>query len=78
MKITRVDDEIHIYYNNSLICTHAISERPINYQTEHYVDGLKDSIRKETEESEESYEDRIRRKAEESLARMKQLTGKVK
>ncbi len=78
VKITRIENEIHIYYNNELVCTHPISKMPINYQPDHYTEALKDSIRKRKEESEEGYEERIRKKAEESLERMKQLKGKVK
>lgn len=37
-------DTLHIYYNQNIIATHNISNRPINYQKDHYVEILKRSL----------------------------------
>lgn len=69
---------LQIYYNAGLVCTHALSDQPLNYKSEHYVEGLKSSIEKKAEEAESDYEEKIRKKAETSLKRMKDLKGKAK
>ena len=78
VKLIRIEDELQIYYNNDLICTHQISDRPLNYKNEHYLDGLRDSIEPKKDETAEDYESRIQKKAEESLKKMDLLAGKVK
>lgn len=76
VKLIRSGDEVQIYYNNELICTHSVSEKPMNYRPSDYTEGLKDSISRQKDESEEDYEDRIRRKARESMEMMDRLGGK--
>ena len=78
VKITRMSDEVQIYYNNQLICTHPIRETPINYHQDHYVEALKDTIKPKENEDVENYEDRIRKKALKSLELMNELKGSVK
>lgn len=78
IKLVQADQSLQIYYNSELVCTHDLSGQPINYKPDHYIEGLKESIKKREEETEEDYEDKIRKKAEASLKRMKDLKGKSK
>lgn len=78
VKLVAVDGFLQIYYNSGLICTHPLSDQPLNYKPEHYVEGLKASIEKKPEESEEDYDKKIRRIAESSLRLMDNLKGKAK
>lgn len=78
VKLIETDGFLQIYYNAGLVCTHALSDQPLNYKSEHYVEGLKSSIEKKAEEAESDYEEKIRKKAETSLKRMKDLKGKAK
>lgn len=41
VKLNEVDNKLYIYYNKDLIASHKISEKKINYNTEHYKEGLK-------------------------------------
>lgn len=78
VKLVRAEDELQIYYNNQLICTHPLSDKPLNYLPEHYIEGLKDSLHPKKEEEPEEYNSRIEKKARESLKRMAGLNGKSK
>lgn len=40
VSITENDSRLYVYYNKKLITMHEISEKTINYQKEHYVEGL--------------------------------------
>lgn len=41
VKLNEVDNKLYIYYNKDLIASHNISEKKINYNAEHYKEGLK-------------------------------------
>lgn len=40
VKLQELDNNLYIYYNKDLIATHQISSKKINYQIEHYKEGL--------------------------------------
>lgn len=44
VKLVQSDDELQVYYNSRLVCTHKLSENRFNYKTEHYTDGLRASL----------------------------------
>lgn len=69
VKLVNGPDSLQIYYNSKLICTHELTEQPINYKTEHYTEALKATYKKRDDETEESYDELIRKKAEESIER---------
>ena len=54
LDIQDIDNKLYVYYNKELITMHDISENNINYKEEHYIEGLKMSLKnKEQEEIEE-------------------------
>ena len=53
LDIQDIDNKLYVYYNKELITMHDISENNINYKEEHYIEGLKMSLKnKEQEEIE--------------------------
>ena len=38
------DNHIHAYYNTDLIVQHKITQRKLNYKTEHYIDSLSNQL----------------------------------
>lgn len=45
VKIVENDDELQIYYNNDLICTHQVTDQPFNYRPEDYHEGLESVLK---------------------------------
>lgn len=45
VKLYEADGELQIYYNSLLICTHVLSDQPINYKPEHYREGLESAVK---------------------------------
>lgn len=45
VKIVENDDELQIYYNNDLICTHQVTDQPFNYRPEDYYEGLESALK---------------------------------
>lgn len=78
VKLVPNEHALQIYYNSKLICTHDLSEQPMNYKSEHYLEGLRESIQKKPEESADDYDEKIRQKARSSLELMKGLKGRSK
>ena len=39
------DNKLYVYYNKELITMHAISKNNINYKEEHYIEGLKMTLK---------------------------------
>ena len=48
VQVKQCQELLHVYYNTELLCTHHISTKKINYQTEHYRELLSHSV-KDTE-----------------------------
>ena len=44
VKLQEIDNKLCIYYNNTLIVTHDISNQKINYKNEHYIEGLSQTL----------------------------------
>lgn len=63
--ICRIDNCLYIYFNKILAAKHTISQNRVNYDLNHYKDGLKQSIR--------SKEVDIDKAARENLERLKKL-----
>jgi len=40
IKLKELDNKLYIYYNSDLVTMHNISNKPINYLSEHYKEGL--------------------------------------
>lgn len=49
VKINKLNNKLYIYYNKDLITTHEITDKKINYNQEHYKEGLVDSLKNKTE-----------------------------
>ncbi len=47
VKLIKVENILHIYFNTELICIHEISSKKINYLQEHYEEGLRTRIKSE-------------------------------
>lgn len=65
VKLNEVDNKLYIYYNKDLIASHEITNKKINYQKEHYIEGLSSTI---------SDKDKIEEIAIENLELFEQLT----
>lgn len=78
VKLIGNDSTLQIYYNAELVCVHEISELPINYRTEDYREGLKDTIPRKEAQTKEDYDQMIEEKARQSLSLMKNLKGRIK
>lgn len=78
VKLIGNDSTLQIYYNAELVCVHEISEQPINYRTEDYREGLKDTIPRKEAQTKEDYDQMIEEKARQSLSLMKNLKGRIK
>lgn len=50
VKLNEVDNKLYIYYSKNLIATHDISNKKINYQEEHYVEGLSSTLKYKSNE----------------------------
>lgn len=44
VKLNEVNNKLLIYYNKNLIASHDITEKKINYNKEHYIEGLQSSL----------------------------------
>ena len=44
LKLKEIDNKLYIYDNTELVVIHEISNKPINYKDEHYMEGLKESM----------------------------------
>lgn len=44
VKLNEVNNKLLIYYNKVLIASHNITEKKINYNKEHYIEGLQSSL----------------------------------
>ena len=50
VKSNEVDNKLYIYYNKDLIALHEINNKKINYQQEHYIEGLSTVLTNKTQE----------------------------
>lgn len=54
IKMKELNNKLYIYYNEHLICCHDISDKKVNYKSEHYTEGmsywLKDNEQNKIEE----------------------------
>lgn len=67
VKLNEVDNKLFIYYNKNLIATHEISNQKINYQEEHYKEGLTSTLKYKSE-------DQIEKMAMKNLELLSQIT----
>lgn len=44
VKLTKINQKLYIYFNTELISIHNLSDKAINYQTDHYLQSLKSHI----------------------------------
>lgn len=65
--VVSTGNDIYIYHNNTLIAAHSVSESPINYNNDHYKEGLKERLRSNSDDIEEL--------AKKNLERLSQLGG---
>lgn len=49
VKLTELNNKLYIYYNDNLISCHDISDKKINYQEEHYKEGMVYWMNKQSE-----------------------------
>lgn len=40
IKMKEFNNKLYIYYNEDLICCHELSDKKINYKSEHYIEGM--------------------------------------
>ena len=50
LKIREEDNKLYVYSNTDLVAIHEISDNPINYLKEHYVEVLKGSMPNKSED----------------------------
>ena len=62
-----VGNELYIYHNHSLITVHTLSEKDINYKSDHYIEGLSKRLKSDSDEIEEL--------ARKNLERLNRLGG---
>lgn len=67
VKLSEADNKLFIYYNKNLIATHEISNQKINYQEEHYKEGLASTLKYNSE-------DEIEKMAKKNLELLSQIT----
>ena len=58
-----INDQIYIYHRSDLIAIHNISQSRINYDKDHYIDGLRSSMRYAGADIEEMAERNLKRLA---------------
>lgn len=66
VNIIEDNNRLYVYYNRELITMHNISEKKINYQKEHYVEGLKSVLNSIEQE-------KIEKQAEKALELLENL-----
>jgi hypothetical protein len=44
VKLYQTGNELQIYYNSDLICTHKLSDQLINYREQDYLEGLRSAV----------------------------------
>ena len=44
VKAVPIEDKLYIYHNTQLIAIHTITKQKFNYQDNHYIESLKESI----------------------------------
>ena len=66
VNIIEDNNRLYVYYNRELITMHDISEKKINYQKEHYVEGLQSVLNGIEQE-------KIEKQAEKALALLENL-----
>ncbi|MDO4468209.1 MAG: IS21 family transposase, partial [Bacillota bacterium] len=62
--VYQIEDSIYVYQNKQLVTKHNISQCPVNYHKEHYIEGLSSNVKTGTN---------IEKMAEENLKRLKGL-----
>ena len=65
--VVSTGNDIYIYHNNTLIAVHTVSKSQINYNNDHYKEGLKERLRSNSDDIEEL--------AKKNLERLSQLGG---
>ena len=60
------NNRLYVYYNRELITMHDISEKKINYQKEHYIEGLQSVLNGIEQE-------KIEKQAQKALALLENL-----
>ena len=69
--IQDIDNKLYVYYNKELITMHDILENNINYKEEHYIEGLKMSLKNKEQEE-------IEKMAKKNLEKLNRLCEVIK